>query len=264
NPAMFAYDDLLNCFGVGYRGEFKPGRSDGKQSFILDSDYFSQLKIVTDEYKELLKTSKINKLTYGVFARNDELFKHFDDYVKNYNRTFNWIEDVHHISIDSVKRDIIPIIDEFLGINLYTYTIDDDFKVLEFYLENCESIYFEREDILKVSAEYERKIYIQYPYFEEDDECLEEENTFNYAEIIISKSARKMVPFMSMGIEQDMEKQDNFSRLLDYKDITWLYFYKGFKCTYGRAPYEYEGSSSKCNYYLDDEGNLHLELRRIK
>ena len=116
NPAMYGYYDLIKCFGLNYKGEFKPGRSDNKKEFILDDNYYNDLKIVTDEYFNMINNKKINiKIIRGIFGINDELFHHKDDYVKNYNDKYIMIDDCHSISNDSVIKYVIPYINELLN-----------------------------------------------------------------------------------------------------------------------------------------------------
>ncbi len=117
NPAMYGYYDLMNCFGMNYKGEFKPGRSDGKTEFILDEKYYNELIDITDDYLKILHNKKVNiKKIRGVFGTQDELFHHKDDYEKNYNDKYVMIDDYHSISCSSVINYVIPYVKELLEI----------------------------------------------------------------------------------------------------------------------------------------------------
>ncbi|MCR5112554.1 MAG: hypothetical protein K6A63_01305 [Acholeplasmatales bacterium] len=142
----------------------------------------------------------------------------------------------------------------------------DDLDVIEFYLENLQSIYFFKDDIQSFEIRYyePNKADDGLDDFEQDDAI------FNYVvrfKIIIRKEAREMIPVMSLGSILDTDPEDNFTRLLEFADITYVYFYyKNDTAFIGDVPYDCDAAtheSKRCKYYLDDEGNLQIELNRI-
>lgn len=115
NPAMYGYYDLMNCFGMNHKGNFKPGRSDGNTEFILDEKYYNELLDITEKYISILHNKKVNiRNIRGVFGTQDELFHHKDDYEKNYNNKYVMIGDYHNISYNSVVKFVIPYALELL------------------------------------------------------------------------------------------------------------------------------------------------------
>ncbi len=115
NPAMNGYEDIINAFGMNYKGEFDPGRSDGKKEFILDKEYYNDLKIATKKYNDLIENNKINiKNIRGVFSKNDEYFHHKIDYERLYNDKCVLIDDMHSLNDDSIIKYVIPYINELL------------------------------------------------------------------------------------------------------------------------------------------------------
>lgn len=117
NPAMYGYYDLMKCFGLNHKGNFKPGRSDGKLEFILDEKYYNELEELTEKYISILNNKRVNiKNIRGIFGDSDELFHHKDDYEKNYNNKCIMIGDYHSISYNSVIKYVIPYVNELLEI----------------------------------------------------------------------------------------------------------------------------------------------------
>lgn len=136
--------------------------------------------------------------------------------------------------------------------------------VLELYLENVESLFFDSNDVEILEIEYSGKLE-KYTMVESGKEIEVEEyvNSISRIKLIISKTANKIVPFISMGMIQDIEEENNFERLLDGCDITFMYFIYGNSVFYGQVPYDRYAPNplSNCKYYLDEEGNLIIDLK---
>ena len=135
----------------------------------------------------------------------------------------------------------------------------------ELFMENLESLVFTSDQMVINKLKYHGKN--EMCEVADDDGLITEEKIYNIyfddIDIVISAKAKKISPVIFLGHENS-EKYENFDRLLNGKDITDLYFYypddTGF---YGSTPYDSKATfrmNSNCKYYLDDFGNLHIEL----
>ena len=135
---------------------------------------------------------------------------------------------------------------------------------LELYMEDLESIYFKSEDVRLSRITYRGRNELAYIYTEDGEKEVEEYNIYiDRIELIIYASARNS--YLETG-QDKMPKIDNFERILQM-DVVGIYFrYEDDTVFYAETPFDGEATgnqaTSNCKYYLDDFGNLHIELTR--
>lgn len=114
NPS-FHMARLLTFRGLG-NYEFQNKREDGAVKFKVDKQMIAEFKEVEKLlFKGLTAEDKDN--VYGLFGRNDPTVHTQDDYTKVYGKNhFVIFEGEHRLNDKILKHDVLPIIEEILGI----------------------------------------------------------------------------------------------------------------------------------------------------
>jgi predicted esterase YcpF (UPF0227 family) len=116
NPS-FQMSRLLTFNHLGKNVEFKNKRADGATTFKVD-------KAMVAEFKEIEKTLSLRNITaeekarvWGLFRKNDKVVNCRDMFIKAYGKAhYREIEGEHNLTQVMVKRDVLPLILELLGV----------------------------------------------------------------------------------------------------------------------------------------------------
>lgn len=114
NPS-FHMARLLTFRGLG-NYDFQNKRADGASKFKVDKQMIAEFKEVEKlSFKGLTPEDKKN--VYGLFGRNDPTVHTQGDYTKVYGTEhFTIFEGEHRLNDKILKHDVLPIIEEILGI----------------------------------------------------------------------------------------------------------------------------------------------------
>ena len=114
NPS-FHMARLLTFRGLG-NYDFQNKRADGATRFKVDKQMIAEFKEVEKmSFKGLTPEDKKN--VYGLFGRNDPTVHTQDDYTKVYGKEhFVVFEGEHRLNDKVLKHDVLPIIEEILGL----------------------------------------------------------------------------------------------------------------------------------------------------
>lgn len=114
NPS-FHMARLLTFRGLG-NYDFQNKRADGATKFKVDKQMIAEFKEV-EKLSFTGLTPEDKKNVYGLFGRNDPTVHTQDDYTKVYGREhFVIFEGEHRLNDKILKHDVLPIIEEILGI----------------------------------------------------------------------------------------------------------------------------------------------------
>lgn len=114
NPS-FHMARLLTFRGLG-NYDFQNKRADGATKFKVDKQMIAEFKEV-EKLSFAGLTPEDKKNVYGLFGRNDPTVHTQDDYTKVYGREhFVIFEGEHRLNDKILKHDVLPIIEEILGI----------------------------------------------------------------------------------------------------------------------------------------------------
>lgn len=114
NPS-FHMARLLTFRGLG-NYDFHNKRADGATKFKVDKQMIAEFKEV-EKLSFTGLTPEDKKNVYGLFGRNDPTVHTQDDYTKVYGREhFVIFEGEHRLNDKILKHDVLPIIEEILGI----------------------------------------------------------------------------------------------------------------------------------------------------
>lgn len=114
NPS-FHMARLLTFRGLG-NYDFQNKRADGATKFKVDKQMIAEFKEV-EKLSFTGLTPEDKKNVYGLFGRNDPTVHTQDDYTKVYGREhFVIFEGEHRLNDKILKHDVLPIIEEILGL----------------------------------------------------------------------------------------------------------------------------------------------------
>ena len=114
NPS-FHMARLLTFRGLG-NYDFQNKRADGATRFKVDKQMIAEFKEVEKlSFKGLTPEDKDN--VYGLFGRNDPTVHTQDDFTKAYGKEhFIIFEGEHRLNDKILKHDVLPIIEQLLGL----------------------------------------------------------------------------------------------------------------------------------------------------
>lgn len=114
NPS-FCMARLLTFRGLGKRQEFRNKREDGARDFKVDKQMVAEFREVE---KGLFKAAKTEApLVWGLFGTNDKNVNCQPDFKKHYGtQHFQLFEGEHFLNDAILKRVVMPIVKEILGI----------------------------------------------------------------------------------------------------------------------------------------------------
>lgn len=116
NPS-FHMAKLLTFKHLGKNVKFQNPRQDGEVQFKVDKQMVAEFKDI--EQKLSLKgiTAEERELVWGVFGKDDPMVNCRDDFKKAYGDAhFMIIEGEHSLTDMMVKRDLLPLIKQLLGL----------------------------------------------------------------------------------------------------------------------------------------------------
>ena len=119
NPALFADEDIEKGIGLGEQA-FLCERENGAKTYVIDRAFIDGLSRIrgkifnTDSEDSLIIGRPAPELvnnTWAIFARNDELLAHYDDFCRLFwpDHAFR-MEGEHRVSEDNMQKDIVPLI----------------------------------------------------------------------------------------------------------------------------------------------------------
>ncbi len=121
NPALFADEDIEKGIGRGVQA-FLSERENGAKTYVIDEAFIRGLAKVRDKifhadplHPGMPDQEQIDN-TWAIFARNDELLAHHDDFCLLFRPDHAFrMKGEHRVSEDNMRKDIVPLIRRILG-----------------------------------------------------------------------------------------------------------------------------------------------------
>lgn len=116
NPS-FHMAKLLTFKHLGKNVEFQNRRMDGQKQFKVDKKMVAEFKAI--ETNETLKgiTPEDKELIWGIFGKDDPTVNCREEFKKAYgDKQMRIIEGEHSLTDAMLKRDVLPIIKQLLGL----------------------------------------------------------------------------------------------------------------------------------------------------
>ena len=116
NPA-FQMSKLLTFRYLNKNVDFQNTRQDGATSFKVDKQMVAEFKEI--ETNQTLKgiTADEKKLVWGLFGKDDPFVNFQKEFVKAYGKAqFRVIEGEHSLTQAMMKRDLLPLVKDILGL----------------------------------------------------------------------------------------------------------------------------------------------------
>lgn len=108
NPAMFADEDIKNSIGLGTFKYFSE-RKDGVQFYTIDNNFISILKEQREWFfNYCMLDNEFSWHCSALFAIDDELFSHINDYKNLFNDKCILVRGTHRLSVDNIREVLIP------------------------------------------------------------------------------------------------------------------------------------------------------------
>lgn len=121
NPALFADEDIEKGIGLGEQ-EFLSPRENGAKTYVIDEAFIRGLAKIrgkifnADPSRHGMPDQEQIENTWGIFARNDELLAHYDDFCHLFRPDHAFrMKGEHRVSEDNMRKDIVPLIKRILG-----------------------------------------------------------------------------------------------------------------------------------------------------
>ena len=121
NPALFADEDIEKGIGLGVQA-FLSERENGAKTYVIDEAFIRGLAKVRDKifYADPLHPGmpvpEQIENTWAIFARNDELLAHHDDFCHLFRPDHAFrMKGEHRVSEENMRKDIVPLIRRILG-----------------------------------------------------------------------------------------------------------------------------------------------------
>lgn len=116
NPALHMAK-LLTFKHLNKNVDFQNKRQDGATSFKVDKQMVAEFKDIEKNLSLKNITPAEKQLVWGVFGKNDPLVNCQDEFIKAYGKDhFRLIEGEHSLTQTMIKKDILPIILQILGL----------------------------------------------------------------------------------------------------------------------------------------------------
>lgn len=108
NPAMFADEDIENSIGLGTY-EYFSKRNDGEKNYTIDDKFISKLRHQRNWFFDYcMLDDEFSWHCRALFADNDELFSHKEDYKNLFNDKCITFRGSHRLTRDNIKDILIP------------------------------------------------------------------------------------------------------------------------------------------------------------
>lgn len=121
NPALFADEDIEKGIGFGEQ-EFLSPRENGAKTYVIDEAFIRGLAKIrgkifnADPSRHGMPDQEQIENTWGIFARNDELLAHYDDFCHLFRPDHAFrMKGEHRVSEDNMRKDIVPLIRRIFG-----------------------------------------------------------------------------------------------------------------------------------------------------
>lgn len=121
NPALFADEDIANGIGLGEQ-EFLSPRENGATTYMIDDYFIHDLSMIRRKifrgYPQRLgkPTQEQVNNTWAIFADNDELLHHYDDFCGLFRSDHTCkMKGEHRVSEENMQKDIVPLIRKILN-----------------------------------------------------------------------------------------------------------------------------------------------------
>ena len=116
NPS-FHMAKLLTFKHLNKNVEFQNPREDGAVSFKVDRAMVDAFRDIEKKYSLQGITADEKKLVWGVFGKNDPLVNCQKEFVAAYGKAqFRLVEGEHSLTQTILKRDVLPILVQMLGL----------------------------------------------------------------------------------------------------------------------------------------------------
>ena len=116
NPS-FHMAKLLTFKHLNKNVDFQNPRADGAVSFKVDKKMVAEFKDIETRLSLKNITSQEKQLVWGVFGKNDKTVNCQDEFIKAYGREhFKVVDGEHSLTQTVLKRDILPLILQILGL----------------------------------------------------------------------------------------------------------------------------------------------------
>ena len=116
NPALHMAK-LLTFNHLNKNVDFQNPRQDGAVSFKVDKQMVDEFKKIETSLSLKNITPAEKKLVWGIFGKNDKIVNCQADFIKAYGRDhFRIVEGEHSLTQTMLKRDVLPLILEILGL----------------------------------------------------------------------------------------------------------------------------------------------------
>lgn len=108
NPALFADEDIKNSIGLGEYSYFSK-RVDGNQTYTIDETFIAKLKEQREWFfNQCMLDDEFSWHCTAMFADNDELFSHIDDYKNLFQGKCITFRGSHRLTEENIKDVLIP------------------------------------------------------------------------------------------------------------------------------------------------------------
>ena len=121
NPALFADEDIEKGIDLGEQ-EFLSLRENGARTYVIDETFIHGLAKIRDKIFHAdplhpgMPDQEQVENTWAIFARNDELLAHHDDFCHLFRSDHAFrMKGEHRVSEDNMRKDIVPLIKRILG-----------------------------------------------------------------------------------------------------------------------------------------------------
>ena len=121
NPALFADEDIEKGIGIGEQ-EFLSPRENGAKTYVIDEAFIRGLAKIrgkifhADSQHPGMPDQEQIENTWAIFARNDELLAHYDDFRHLFRPDHAFrMKGEHRVSEDNMRKDIVPLIRRIFG-----------------------------------------------------------------------------------------------------------------------------------------------------
>ena len=108
NPALFADEDICNSIGLGIYQYFSK-RKDNVQTYTIDKGFIEKLRIQREWFfNYCMLDDEYSWHCTALFADNDELFSHIDDYKNLFHGKCISFRGNHRMTEDNIKNILLP------------------------------------------------------------------------------------------------------------------------------------------------------------
>ena len=118
NPALLADEDIEKGIGLGEQAFLSP-RENGAKTYVIGEAFVRSLAMIrskifgADPQRPGMPDPEQVENTWAIFAKNDELLAHYDDFCRLFRPDHAFrMEGEHRVSEENMRKDIVPLIEK--------------------------------------------------------------------------------------------------------------------------------------------------------